>query len=47
VSDLYARLGFSAVGHGADGETRWQLDLSGFQPCELPMELLTARETAA
>lgn len=32
VRDHYARLGFTQVGSGADGETRWTLDLADYTP---------------
>lgn len=39
VADHYARLGFVADGVGADGATRWRLDLSGWDAPALPMRV--------
>ena len=37
--DLFARLGFSKVGDEPDGTTRWELDLAGYVPAEVPIKI--------
>lgn len=37
VRDHFSKLGFAADGHGADGSTRWSLDLTRYTAPDLPM----------
>lgn len=46
VKDHYAKLGFGRVSEAAGGETRWSLDLAGYQPREVPIEIIEQRLTA-
>jgi FkbH-like protein len=32
IKDLYAKLGFSPIGNGGNGQTHWRLDLTQFSP---------------
>lgn len=39
VRDLYPRLGFFLLDEDPDGTTRWQFDLSRFQPLAVPLQV--------
>lgn len=40
VADHFAGLGFAALEGGPEGQTRWTLDLAGYQRTDLPMQIV-------
>jgi FkbH-like protein len=45
VREMYRTLGFTLVDEQGDGSTRWELELRGFTPQPVPMQIDAAMET--